>query len=88
METKIIYTKLFTLTYRESFDTYYLYYRGRKVGTYSFVELLQEEILHTVFQLTTSVRCAEVFTMLLYKWVFGQHEGFKKMLQSVYGEKI
>lgn len=88
METKIIYTKLFTLTYCESFDTYCLYYRGHKVGTYSFVELLQEEILHTVFQLTTSVRCAGVFTMLLYKWVFGQHEGFKKMLQSVYEPQI
>ena len=88
METKIIYTQLFTLTYHESFDTYYLYYRGHKVGTYSFGELLQEEILHTVFQLTTSARCAEVFTMLLYKWVFSQHEGFEKMLDMVYGKEI
>lgn len=88
METKIINTKLFTLTYCEPLDTYYLYYKGRKVGTYSFDELLQGKILHTVFQLTSSARCVEEFTMLIFKWVFGQYEGFKKMLQSVYEPQI
>ena len=88
MGTKILKHGDFTLKYFKYCDIYFLFYKGHTIWDCEFNELFSTELLDYIFEREQDPEKATEFIVKLYQWLDTQEEAFKKILDSVYGEKI
>ena len=88
MGTQILKHGDFTLKYFKYCDIYFLFYKDRAIWDCEFNELLDAPLRDYVFEREPDPNKATEFIVELYNWGFSQQGSFKKILDSVYGEKI
>ena len=88
MGTQILKQGDFTLKYFKYCDIYFLFYKDRAIWDCDFNELFGTQLIDRVFEREPDRYKAVEFLNELYQWGFSQQGSFKKILDTVYGEKI